>query len=49
MIKNNLMTGQKLLKTIITSEPNDRTEIWLADVLGGTGKTVFFQSQIEDD
>ena len=49
MIKNNLMTGQKLLKTIITSEPDDRTGIWLADVLGGTGKTVFFQSQIEDD
>ena len=49
MIKNNLMTGQKLLKTIITSEPDDRTGIWLADVLGGTGKTVFFQSQIEDE
>lgn len=49
MIKDILMTGQKLLKTIITSEPDDRTGIWLADVLGGTGKNVFFQSQIEDD
>lgn len=48
MIKTNLMTGQELLKKIITSEPDDRTGIWLADVLGGTGKTVFFQSQIED-
>jgi len=42
------MTGQELLKKIITSEPDDRTGIWLADVFGGTGKTVFFQSQIED-
>lgn len=48
MIKTNLMTGQELLKKIITSEPDDRTGIWLADVLGSTGKTVFFQSQIED-
>jgi len=48
MIQTNLMTGQELLKKIITSEPDDRTGIWLADVLGGTGKTVFFQSQIED-
>lgn len=42
------MTGQKLLKKIITSEPDDRTGIWLADVLRVTGKTVFFQFQIED-
>lgn len=48
MIKTNLMTGQELLKKIILSEPDDRTGIWLADVLGNTGKTVFFQSQIED-
>lgn len=48
MIQTNLMTGQELLKTIITSDPDDRTGIWLADVLGSTGKTVFFQSQIED-
>ena len=48
MIQKNLMTGQELLKKIITSEPDDRTGIWLADVLGNTGKTVFFQSQIED-
>ena len=48
MIQSNLMTGQELLKKIITSEPDDRTGIWLADVLGNTGKTVFFQSQIED-
>ena len=48
MIQTNLMTGQELLKKIITSEPDDRTGIWLADVIGNTGKTVFFQSQIED-
>ena len=48
MVQKNLMTGQELLKKIITSEPDDRTGIWLADVLGNTGKTVFFQSQIED-
>ena len=48
MVQTNLMTGQELLKKIITSEPDDRTGIWLADVLGSTGKTVFFQSQIED-
>lgn len=48
MIQNNLMMGQELLKKIITSEPDDRTGIWLTDVLGSTGKTVFFQSQIED-
>ena len=47
-IKTNLMTGQELLKKIITSEPDDRTGIWLAVVLGNIGKTVFFQSQIED-
>lgn len=49
MIQTNLMTGQQLLKKIITSEADDRTGIWLADVLGSTGKTVFFQSQIEED
>ena len=48
MIQTNLMTGQELLKKIIISEPDDRTGIWLADVLGSTGKTVFFQSQIEN-
>ena len=42
MIQKNLMTGQELLKKIIPSEPDDRTSIWLADVLGSTGKTVFF-------
>ena len=49
MIQTNLMTGQELLKKIIISEPDDRTGIWLADVLGSTtGKTVFFQAQIEN-
>ena len=43
------MTSQELFKKIITSEPDDITGIWLADVLGGTGKTVFFQSQIEEN
>lgn len=48
MIRTNLMTGQEFLRKLITSKPNYRTGIWLADVLGSTGKTVFFQSQIED-
>lgn len=48
MIKTNLMMGQQLLKKIIISEPDDRISIWLTDVLGGAGKTVFFQSQIEN-
>ena len=47
MIQTNLMTGQELIKKIIISKPDDWTGIWLTDVLGGTGKTVFFQSQIE--
>ena len=48
MIKENYFTGQKLLKLIAMSEPDDRTGIWLADVIGGTGKTAFFQTIIDD-
>ena len=48
MIKENYFTGQKLLKLITMSEPDDRTGIWLADVIGGTGKTAFFQTIIDD-
>ena len=45
-IKNNMLTGQKLLKRMIMSEPDDRTGIWIADVVGGTGKTALFQTII---
>ena len=41
-IKENYLTGQKLLLKIVTSTPDDRTGIWLADIIGGTGKTAFF-------
>ena len=43
MIQTNLMTGQELLKKIILSEPDDRTGIWLADVLGNTGPFFFLK------
>lgn len=49
MIKDNYMTGQKLLEQIAYSKPDDRTGIWLADVIGGTGKTGFFQTIINDN
>lgn len=48
MIKKNYFMGQKLLKEIALSSPDDRTGIWLADVIGGTGKTAFFQTIIDD-
>lgn len=48
MISENLMTGQKLLSRIATGTPDDRTGIWLADVIGGTGKTAFFQTIVDD-
>ena len=35
-IKNNYLTGQQLLLDIALSEPDDRTGIWLADIIGGT-------------
>ena len=37
----------KTIKTIITLEPNNRTGIWLADVLGSTGKTVFSNHKLK--
>jgi len=48
MIKNNYYTGQKLLLKAVQEEPDDRTAIWFADVLGCTGKTSFFQTIISD-
>lgn len=48
MIKENYYSGQELLKTIALGEPDDRTGVWLADVIGGTGKTGFFQTIITD-
>lgn len=47
-IMENYFTGQELLKKIAMSEPDDRTGIWLADVIGGTGKTAFFQTIVDD-
>lgn len=48
IIRDNYLTGQKLLFKIVTSNPDDRTGIWLADIIGGTGKTAFFQTIIDD-
>jgi len=48
MIKENYYTGQKLLLKAVQEEPDDRTAIWFADVLGCTGKTSFFQTIISD-
>lgn len=47
-VKDNYLTGQKLLLDIALSEPDDRTGIWLSDIIGGTGKTAFFQTIIDD-
>lgn len=47
-IKNNYFTGQRLLRRIAVGEPDDRTGIWLADVIGGTGKTGLFQTIVDD-
>lgn len=47
-IMYNYFTGQKLLKKMALSEPDDRTGLWLADVIGGTGKTAFFQTIVDD-
>ncbi len=44
-IKDNYLTGQKLLLKIVTSDPDDRTGIWLSDIIGETGKTAFFKPQ----
>ena len=44
MIQTNLMTGQELLKKIIISQPDDRTDILLIDILDGTGKITLFQT-----
>lgn len=49
MIHNSLFTGQRLLKQIATCEPDDRTGVWLADVIGGTGKTAFFQTIVDEE
>lgn len=48
-IKENYLTGQKLLLKIVSSNPDDRTDIWLADIIGGTGKNAFFQTSIDDE
>jgi hypothetical protein len=47
MVMDNYFTGQRLLKNIAFSEPDDRTSIWLADVIGNTGKTVTFQTILD--
>ena len=47
-IMENYFPGQKLLKKMALSEPDDRTGVWIADVIGGTGKTAFFQTIIND-
>jgi len=47
-VKNNYYTGQELLRKIALGPPDDRTGIWLSDVIGGTGKTAFFQTIVTD-
>lgn len=48
-IKDNYWTGQTLLLEIIKSNPDDRTGIWLFDIIGGTGKTGFFQTVVDNE
>ena len=48
MISKNYYSGQKLLKKIVESPADDRSMYWIADVVGGTGKTGFFQTIIND-
>ena len=48
MISKNYYSGQKLLKKIVESPADDRSMYWIADVVGGTGKTGFFQTIIDD-
>lgn len=48
MISKNYYSGQKLLKKIVESPADDRSMYWIADVVGGTGKTVGFQSLLDD-
>ena len=47
-VKNNYYSGQVLLKKILLSEPDDRSAIWINDPIGGTGKTAFMQTIIDD-
>ena len=49
MISSNYYSGQKLLKKIVESPADDRSMYWIADVIGGTGKTGFFQTIVDDD
>ena len=48
-IKQNYLTGRKLLLKIVSSNLYDRTGIQLADIIGGTGKTAFFQTILDDE
>ena len=47
-VKNNYYSGQVLLKKILLGEPDDRSAIWINDPIGGTGKTAFMQTIIDD-
>lgn len=46
MIEKTPFTGQKLMLSIVKSNPDDRTLIWIADLIGGSGKTTALQSVI---
>jgi hypothetical protein len=48
-IKDNYLTGQKLLLKIVSSNSDDRTGIWLANIIGGTEKTAFFQTILDNE
>lgn len=40
--------GQVLLKKILLDESDDRSAIWINDPIGGTSKTAFMQTIIDD-
>lgn len=48
MVKENYLTGQKLIKRIAFSKPDGRSGIWICDIIGGTGKSAFFQTLMDD-
>lgn len=48
VISENYYSGQKLLKEIVMTPAGDRTIFWITDVIGGTGKTAFFQTIVDD-
>lgn len=48
-VESNLYSAQSLLNEIILSEPDDRSIIWIPDVIGGTGKTAGMQATLSNE